>query len=205
MRKKGLFICIEGVDQSGKKTQVGLLIKRLKEKGLQVEETSFPDYNTPIGREIQAFLSGNREYNVYVRHILYAANRWERKEDLVEWLNKKRLIIVNRYSPSNLAYGLANGLNLDWLLNLEKGLPEADLIIVLDTSPEVSFKRKSVGRDIYERDLSFLRKVREAYLQLSQKFRWVVINGEKSIKNSHENIWEVVNKYIKEHSVTPKK
>ena len=145
MKKKGLLICVEGVDQSGKKTQVGLLIKRLKEKGLQVEETSFPDYNTPIGKEIQAFLNGNREYNVHVRHILYAANRWERKKGLVEWLNKKRLVIVNRYSPSNLAYGLANGLNLEWLLNLEKGLPEADLIIVLDASPEVSFKRKSVA------------------------------------------------------------
>ena len=205
MREKGLFICVEGVDQSGKKTQVGLLIKRLKEKGLQVEETAFPDYNTPIGKEIQAFLSGNREYNVHVRHILYAANRWERKKDLVEWLNKKRLVIVNRYSPSNLAYGLANGLNLEWLLNLEKGLPEADLIIVLDTSPEVSFKRKRVGRDIYERDLSFLRKVREAYIQLSQKFQWVVVNGEKSIKTSQENIWEVVNKYIKEHPLKHQK
>lgn len=200
MRKKGLFICVEGLDQSGKKTQVSLLIKRLKEQGFQVEETSFPDYNTPIGKKIKAFLGGKREYDVHVRHILYTANRWERKEDIEGWLNKERLVIVDRYSPSNLAYGLANGLNLDWLLNLEKGLPEADLVIVIDTSPEVSFKRKSVGRDIYERDLPFLRKVRKAYVQLSQRFHWIVVDGEKPIKKVHDNIWKVVDKYLKEHS-----
>ena len=197
MKKKGRLICVEGIDQSGKKTQVGLLIKRLEKQGFQLEKISFPDYDTPLGKEIQAFLVGKREYNVHVRHILYAANRWERKPEIEEWLNKERLVIVNRYSHSNLAYGLANGLDIPWLLNLENGLPKADLVIVIDISPEASFKRKSFRRDIYERNLSFLRKVREAYMELSEKFPWVVVNGEKSIERTHENIWQVVNKFLK--------
>ncbi len=193
MRNRGLFVCIEGLDQSGKKTQVELLIERLREHGLQVEHISFPDYNTPIGEEIRAFLSGDREYNVHVRHILYAANRWERKEDVERWLKEERkIVIVNRYYPSNLAYGLANGLNLDWLLNLDEGLPKADLVIVIDISPESSFKRKLEGRDLYERDISFLMKVRQAYTFLSHKFSWIVLDGEDAIENIHNNIWKVV-------------
>jgi len=198
MRKKGTFVCIEGLDQSGKKTQVGLLIKRLEEQGIKAKKIAFPDYNTPLGKEIKAFLIGNREYSVHVRHILYAANRWERKEDVEKWLDEESLVVADRYSPSNLAYGLANGLDLNWLLNLEKGLPEADLVIVINSSPEASFNRKSRGRDVYERNLPFLRKVREAYIQLSQKFCWIILDGEESIKNIQCNIWKSVSKYLSE-------
>lgn len=190
-KKKSLMV-FEGLDQSGKKTQVELLVKNLKERGYQVEKMAFPDYNTPIGKEIKAFLLGEKEYNVHVRHILYAANRWERKEDIERWLDEEKFVLVDRYSSSNLAYGLANGLDLDWLLSLERGLPEADLIILIDTSPEASFERKHVERDLYERDLSFLKKVREAYIQLSRKFNWIVVNGERSIEDVHNDIWRIV-------------
>lgn len=190
-KKKSLMV-FEGLDQSGKKTQVELLVKNLKERGYQVEKMAFPDYNTPIGKEIKAFLQGEKEYNVHVRHILYAANRWERKEDIERWLDEEKFVLVDRYSSSNLAYGLANGLDLDWLLSLERGLPEADLIILIDTSPEASFERKHVERDLYERDLSFLKKVREAYIQLSRKFNWIVVNGERSIEDVHNDIWRIV-------------
>lgn len=195
MRKK--LLVFEGLDQSGKKTQVELLMKRLKEQGFQVETIAFPDYDTVIGKEIKAFLRGERQYNVQVRHILYAANRWERKEDIERWLSEEKLVIIDRYYQSNLAYGLANGLSLDWLLNLEKGLPEADLVIVMDASPEVSFKRKRVERDVYERDLSFLKKVREAYIHLSRKFNWVVVNGERSVEEIHKDVWETINRCLK--------
>lgn len=192
--KRKSLIVFEGLDQSGKKTQVELLIKNLKERGYQVEKMAFPDYNTTIGKEIKAFLRGETEYNVHVRHILYAANRWERKEDIERWLDEEKFVIVDRYSSSNLAYGLANGLDLDWLLSLERGLPEADLIILIDTSPEASFERKHVERDLYERDISFLRKVREAYIQLSRKFNWIVVNGERSVEDVHNDIWGIVNR-----------
>ena len=199
MEKKGLLICVEGVDQSGKKTQVDLLVKRLNEHGFRVEEVSFPDYDTMIGKEIEAFLKGKREYNSQVRHMLYAANRWERREDIESWLNKGELVVVDRYYPSNLAYGLANGLDLDWLLNLEKGLPDADLVIVIDVSTKISFNRKRLNRDVYERDFQFLREVREAYIQLSKRFNWRVLEGGKPIESIHNNIWQTVRNYLKEH------
>jgi len=195
MRKK--LLVFEGLDQSGKNTQVELLTRRLREQGCQVEKTSFPDYDTPIGKEIKAFLREERRYNAQVRHILYAANRWERKGDIERWLNEEKFVVIDRYYQSNLAYGLANDLELDWLLNLERGLPEADLVIVIDTPPEASFERKPAERDAYERDLSFLRRVREAYIRLSQRFSWVIVDGERSVEEVHNDIWELINRRLK--------
>jgi dTMP kinase len=196
MKKKGLFICIEGLDQSGKKTQAMLLSKILKNQGYEVEKITFPDYNTPIGKEIKAFLSGKRQYDVQVGHMLYAINRWEKRGYIETQIKNGKYLVTDRYYQSNLAYGLANGLNLDWLLNLERGLPEPDLVIVIDVSPDLSFKRKSRKRDLYERDLTFLKKVREVYIELSRKFKWITINGEAEIDKVKNNIWRIVEEYL---------
>ncbi|MCS4540939.1 MAG: dTMP kinase [Euryarchaeota archaeon] len=193
---KGSLIVLEGLDQSGKETQIKLLAKRLENEKYRFQKIAFPDYSTPIGKEIEAFLQGKRAYYLRLRHMLYAANRWEKKEDIESWLNQGKIVIIDRYSQSNLAYGLAHGLSLQWLFNLEKGLPRADLAIVIDVSPQTSYKRKQKNRDIYEMDLDYLTKVREAYLKLSRKFKWAVIDGEKSVKNVHAAIWKIVNKFL---------
>ncbi len=194
---KGFLIVFEGIDRAGKKTQVKLLTERLKGEGYKVEKLSFPDYSTPLGKEIKAFLDGKRDYNTQVRHILYAANRWERKDDLEKWLKDGRMVVVDRYYQSNLAYGTANNLDLNWLLNLEKGLPKEDLVIILDISPETSFVRKGVGRDLYERDLTFLGKVREAYHHLAERFGWVIVNGERKIEEVHNEVWRIIQELLK--------
>jgi dTMP kinase len=190
------LIVFEGLDQSGKKTQCNLLAEKLERKGYKVKMLSFPDYETPIGKEIKAFLNGERVYNAYVTQILYAANRWEKKEIIEEWLNKKGILIVDRYSQSNLAYGIAKGLSLKWLINLEKGLPKPNLVILIDISPITSFKRKLESRDVYEKNLDFLKKVREAYISLSKKFGWKIINGERSIMDVSKDVWNIVKHYI---------
>ncbi len=192
---KGLLV-LEGIDQSGKKTQAQYLAARLSEL-YSVEEMRFPDYSTPVGKEIKAFLSGKRAYNLQVRHILYAANRWERKEKIDSWLGEGKLVVVDRYSESNLAYGIASGLELSWLMNLERDLPKADLVIVLDVSPETSLKRKRRDRDTHERDLAYLQKVSQAYLSLSQRLGWTVINGEKEAKEVHSEIWKAVENFLR--------
>ncbi|MEM1524821.1 MAG: dTMP kinase [Nitrososphaerales archaeon] len=197
---KGIVIVIEGLDKSGKKTQSEILAKRLREGGFQVELIDFPDYSTPIGREIKAFLIEKRTYPIRVRHLLLATNRWERCEDIKKWLEEGKIVILNRYSQSNLAYGLANGLSLSWLMNLERGLPKAKLVIVIDISPQTSLLREKFNRDIHEKDLIFLEKVRENYLKLAKRFNWKVINGERSINDVAKDIWKIVTHSILEHA-----
>lgn len=189
---KGFIISIEGLDQSGKRTQTRRLVARLKKNGFPVENLSFPDYSTVIGREIEAFLAGERTYNPETRHMLLSLNRWERKDDLDRWLSEGKVVVLNRYSGSNYAYGSANGLALDWLMNLEKGLPQPDLTILLDVSPRVSLKRKATGRDFHERDQKFLRRVRKEYLKLAEQWIWSVIEGDVALEKVHADMWRIV-------------
>jgi dTMP kinase len=186
----GKLIALEGIDQSGKRTQARLLAHALRAQERSVSLLSFPDYGTPLGRQLKAYLSRRREFDYHVVHMLYAMNRWERSGEIVRYLRQGRFVIVNRYSPSNLAYGVAHGLSVAWLASLEEGLPKPDAIIVLDVAPQTSFKRKSQRRDIHEEDLLYLKNVRKVYNRLGKKYGWVIINGENDSNKVQADLWK---------------
>jgi dTMP kinase len=181
---RGLLVGIEGIDAAGKRTQSSLLQAWLHSRNATVEVISFPDYSTVLGNEIREFLQGRRNYTPDVRHMLFAANRWERKQDIERSLERAEVVIVNRYTESNLAYGVANGLQLDWLVNLELGLPKTDLVLVLDAPPSAFYNRRNAKKDKYESDLVLQENARKAYLNLAQRFGWKIIDASRGINET---------------------
>ncbi|MFN8636451.1 MAG: dTMP kinase [Chloroflexota bacterium] len=173
----GRLIAIEGIDQAGKQTVCEWLASELRSRGVPTEQTGFPDYRTTLGHEITAFLRGERSYPAEARQLLYAANRWERAGELRGWLAEGRAIVVDRYIASGVAYGAAQGLDLEWMMAVERGLPPADLTILLDITPEVSLARKTGGRDAYEARLDLLSAAREAYHTLARDPSWIVADA----------------------------
>ena len=176
----GLLIAFEGLDQSGKQTQAGLLRDRLKQEGRKARLVSFPDYGTSIGEEIARALQGEREYGPDVMQLLYIANRYERKPDLQRWLDGGLILVCDRYIASSIAYGEAQALDAAWLAEIQKFLPPAALTIMLDIAPETAVQRKMVDRDRYERDLAMQTRVRESYRRQAAANGWVVVDGERS-------------------------
>lgn len=176
----GQLIAFEGLDQSGKQTQAELLRDRLKGDGRKARLVSFPDYGTSIGEEIARALQGEREYGPDVMQLLYIANRYERKPDLLRWLEGGLILVCDRYVASSVAYGEAQGLDAAWLVETQKFLPPPALTIVLDIAPETAVARKAVDRDRYERDLALLSRVRESYVRQAAAGGWVVLDGEQS-------------------------
>ena len=180
--RRGLLIDVEGIDAVGKKTQSASLVSWLRSRGVSTGATSFPDYGTVIGREIRSFLAGDRPYSAEVGHMLYAVNRWEKKPDLDAKLAESDAVVVNRYSASNYAYGVARGLSLDWLVGLEEGLPKAELVLVLDApAAELAFRR-GPNKDSYERNTALQEKVREVYLDLARRMGWTVVDAGQGIR-----------------------
>jgi len=194
---KGVLIGVEGIDAVGKRTQTSLLNAWLRSRGYATEVLSFPDYGTVLGVEIKRFLQGGREYPPEVRHILFAANRWEKKAELESSLSRSNAVIVNRYSESNLAYGVANGLKLEWLVNLEAGLPKPDEVIVLDAPPASLASRRGRDKDEYERNVSLQERTREAYLRLSSQFHWRVVPATGGIEATHAELVKAVSGVLK--------
>lgn len=199
-RNRGRLIAIEGIDQSGKRTQAQLLAKELRGRSYAASVWSFPDYTTPLGGQLKAYLAGRSRLDHHAVHLLYAANRWERAAELEREIGNGRNVIVNRYSPSNLAYGVAHGLSSNWLSSLEKDLPKTDVVIVLDILPRTSFSRKSERRDVHEGDLTYLKKVRTAYLRLAKRCQWKVLDGERDTRVVHGELWNLVSRLLRNKS-----
>jgi dTMP kinase len=175
-----MLIAFEGLDQSGKETQARHLRARIAQEGRRVHAISFPDYDTPIGRELAAALKGERDFGADVMQLLYVANRLEYKPRLDAWIASGADIVCDRYRASSVAYGEAQGLSREWLDEIQRPLPRADVTVLLDISPETAVQRKQTGRDRYERDLSLLARVRESYRAQAAQAGWILIDGEQA-------------------------
>ena len=191
-----MIVVFEGGDQAGKKTQSALLEKRLKLAKIKTKLFSFPDYTTPIGKEISRYLDGKRKFPPQVIHCLLSANRWEKIDEIRKSQEKNSVIIMNRYRESNLVYGLVNGLKLDWLESLDHGLPKSDLVIILDVSQTESFSRKRSNRDRFERNKDFSNKISTTYRKMAVKNKWKIVDATKSKQEVHEDIMKIFGKKI---------
>jgi dTMP kinase len=187
-----MLIAFEGLDQSGKETQARHLRARLQQEGRTVRAASFPDYDTPIGREIRQALAGEREFGPEVMQLLYVANRFEYKPRLETWLRTGDLVVCDRYCASSIAYGEAMGLDPVWLDLIQRPLPPASLTVFLDIAPETAAQRKQAGRDRFERDMALLGRVRDSYRRQATAHGWVVINAEQSKDDVREAVARAV-------------
>ena len=191
-----MIIALEGSDQAGKKTQTAMLAKALKAQKIKTAVFNFPDYSTIIGKEINNYLHGKRKFPPEIIHYLYAANRWEKLEEIKKSATKNSILIMNRYYHSNLVYGIANGLKEKWLQSIEDGLPKADLVIVLDVSQNESFSRKKSKRDKFEKDKEFSKKISQIYRRLAKKHRWKLIDASGTKQETHQEILKIIFKKI---------
>jgi len=179
-KPKGQLIAFEGLDQSGKQTQAERLLAAFRAAGRGAEFLTFPEYTTAIGTEIGHALQGQRHYDPDTLQLLYIANRFEFRPQILQWLDEGHMVVCDRYLASSIAYGEAQGLDAAWLADLQRRLPQPSLTVLLDIPPEASLNRKQVARDKFERDLPLLGRVRESYLrQAGCDAGWVHLDGAR--------------------------
>lgn len=192
----GRLIVFEGLDQSGKETQAQELRERLRGLGHRVRLMSFPDYGTSIGEEIARALQGERDYGPDVMQLLFIANRYERKPAMEHWMEGGLILVCDRFRASSIAYGEAQGLDANWLTDMQQFLPQPELTILLDISPHTALTRKAVGRDRYERDLQLLERVRESYRRQATQVGWHVVDGEQPKPAVSEAVTQIVDGWL---------
>ncbi len=193
---RGKIIVIEGTDKAGKGSQSRMLAETLKASGKVCVILDFPDYTTSVGMEIKAFLEGKRDYLPEVEHLLFSANRWEKKKEIESMLENGTIIVMNRYWQSNLVYGVANGMDTNWLLGLDKGLPKEDIVLVILVNPSTSAKRAET-QDMFESDSQLAAKAYRNYLKFAKQYRWKVVDGSKSKEQVHQEVTKIIRKELK--------
>lgn len=199
-KKDAGFIVFEGLDGSGQTTQVNLLKEFLVKKGLEVISTKEPTMDSGAGKKIRKVLDKELTIPAEKFQGLFAKDRAKHiKQIIVPGLKFGKVVISDRYLFSSLAYGTADGLDLDYLISLNKKFLELDLTIFLKTSPRVCVERiKKRGEKItlFEKEKR-LEKVWKIYEKLSKRFgNIVVLDGEKSIKEIQENIKKISTKRL---------
>ena len=127
--------------------------------------------------------------------MLFAANRWEKVSIIRGYQDEEKVIIVNRYTESNLVYGLANGLSISWLTALEKGIPKTDLVLVLDAPPKLLDSRRP-DKDSYEKNEDLQLRTSVLYKKLAPKFGWSVVDATRSVEEVHGSIVRVVKRRL---------
>ena len=156
MSVKNLFIAFEGIDGSGKSTQVKLLSEFLTKKGHKVY-TTFEPTDSRIGVMIRDMLNHRMEGDQRVIAALFAADRLNhllnKTDGIIKKLEEGYTVITDRYYFSSYAYHSVHNIDMDWVIqanDLSANLLRPDLNIYIDISPEVSMERLKKGRTSFE-------------------------------------------------------
>ncbi len=190
-QNRGIFICIEGLDGSGKTTQAKRLVKNLRQRGFDAVYTTEPTKGE-VGRFIRRFVL-NREMRVSapLEALLFAADRVDHVEtEIKSWLKQNKVVVCDRYVYSSLAYQGAAGLNLKWIEHINQFALKPNLRLLIDVPPGVVVKRLKKKKTVME-SAQNLKKVREIYLNLEQEQDLTIVDGEKPLNEVAENILEI--------------
>jgi dTMP kinase len=211
-RYKGKLIVLDGTDGSGKATQTQLLLARLRREGHRVATLDFPQYeNNFFGQLLRRYLRGDlgKPIDPYLVSVIYAADRWESKEKILQWLKEGRIVVLDRYVSANQIHqgsrmrdGHERRTFLRWLDHLEHSvfsLPRPNLVLFLHVPAKVSQRLMgNRARDQMESD----RKHQEASVRASLALvrnmnRWKKVECARggqilSREEIHERIFKAI-------------
>src|ERR1700746_4016259 len=197
MPVRGKLIAIEGIDGSGKRTQVELLATALRTQGHSVYATGFPQYDSWFGKMVGQFLNGElgplESVDAHFSALLYAGDRFEGKSQIEAALNQGQIVLADRYIASNLAHQTARVAPekrpafVEWIEHVEYGiygLPKEDLVLYLRMPPVEAQKLvaqksarsyTSAQRDLQEASLRHLEDAAALYDTLAKRPNWTTI------------------------------
>lgn len=224
--KIGKLFVIEGIDGSGKTTQIEMLKEKLETLGHKTIVADFPQYNKKSAGLVEEYLSGKygslNEVNPYAASCFYACDRFDASFKIKKWIQNGFIVLANRYVESNMAHQgskIKNSLErfvfYEWIQNLEYKIfkiPKADKTFILDLdsrlSQNLTQKRHRIDwmgkvRDIHEENIEHLENSRRIYLEIKNKFANTELincskNGEILQRNEIHNIlFNKISPYLK--------
>jgi dTMP kinase len=195
MGKKGVFICIEGLDGCGKTTQAKLLAKKLRKShnALYTAEPSRGKIGTYIRKRC---LYGEKRLSTVVEALLFAADRVEHVEnEVLPALREGRLVISDRYVYSSLAYQGAAGLSIDWIEKVNEHALKPDLAVFLDVDPKTVMQRLKPKLSVME-TMETQQRVRDVYLKFVAKGAIVRLDGNRAKAEVSKALSAMVLKFL---------
>lgn len=193
-----MLIVFEGIDGSGKSTQVKLLKEALEKRNIKVRVLSEPS-DSIYGKEVRRKLSSG-EYTPLELYHLFVKDREISAKKIKSLLKDGYIVIMDRYYISTIAYQGAQGISITKIIRDHKKFPQPNLIFILDIDPYIALSRLK-AKDSFE-NIEFLKEVRRIYLSIPRILKIpcckiMIINAEKNPEKIHIEILEVVLDYLR--------
>lgn len=204
---KGKFIAFEGIDGSGKSTQIQLLVDKLNDLGIYCYTTMEPT-NSPIGSLIHQIMTGRVKTDNKVIAGLFVADRLDHLlndvDGVLSHIKEGTTVITDRYYFSSYAYHSID-MPMEWIIQANsqsKELLKPTINIFIDVNPDIAIERIAKNRfhqELFEKK-SRLIKVREKYLEAFERLKdeenIIIIDGNRPQDAIAANIWNEVKKYF---------
>jgi len=192
MAPTGWFIVFEGVDGSGKSTQIDLLSMKFRDQGIDHVLEREPSDGS-IGRFIRHYAeAGDRYLSPESEALLFTADRFEHSKRISQVLDQGTTVICDRYYHSTLAYQGAAGVDLTWLRDLQRFSLKPDIVLLLDVDPEKSLLRVS-GRTltVFE-NRNYLKRVRDLYLGFAEEGEMRIVDTSRPVDEVEAEVQRLV-------------
>ena len=192
MPSRGFFIVFEGVDGSGKSTQIDLLSEKLRQSGVDHIIEREPSGGV-IGKLIRGYSeAGDRYFEPETEALLFSADRIEHVKRIIGYLSDGITVICDRFMHSTLAYQGGSGVNVAWLRSLQKFDLKPDLVILLDIDPDKSLVRvANRSLTVFERN-SYLKNVRELYLKFAEAGEMIAVSCSRTVDEVELDVTRLV-------------
>lgn len=188
----GKFIVIYGVNNLGKTTQAKLLVERLNKEGRHAEYIKYPQYDIkPSGAMINDYLRGGNPLQLSFREfqILNVLNRTQFEPVLKAKLESGTIVVSEDYVGSGIGWGIAGGVDADFLKKLNSHLVKEDSIFLFDGN---RFGEAKEATHQYEQNDQLTERARAAHRVLAEEYGWHIVNANLPIETIHEEIWRLI-------------
>ena len=191
-----MLVIFEGLDNCGKTTLVEMIKNYYLNIGVDAEISK--EFETNIGRELKQ-MAKEGTLDPILKAYLFATDRYIRMKNIRLDDLKNKIMLFDRYVPSALAYRMAEGVNKDWVTNINLVFPKADIGFFIDITPNESVKRNTDTKFNIKATPEHLNKVRDAYLSILEENNLIYINGMQSIDKIFNEVIQKIEEFRKKN------
>ena len=191
-----MFIVLYGINNIGKTTQAKLLSQKLSNTRFKSEYIKYPIYDlTPTGPILNNYLRRGNSYklNAKENQLINTINKTQFEPKLKKKLDLDVVVVAEDYVGTSVAWGVSNGISIDFLEEINSHLIKEDLSILLHGD---RFKRAIERDNKHENNEKLIKKTQENFLALAKENQWNIVDANESIEEVHKKIYEIVKKCL---------
>lgn len=194
---RGKFITFYGINNIGKSTHAKRLVERLIDEGRKAKYLKYPIYDLePTGPFLNNVLrgEGGQKISEDELQLWFVMNRYQFQPELERMLDEDNIVVAEDYSGTGIAWGVAKGLEKNWLEEINKFLVKEDFSILFEGKRDISAMEEG---HVHEENEKLIQKCIKTHSHLADKYGWKKLQIQPEQDDTAKLVWEMVEEFLK--------